>query len=74
MLKLRLKESLEIFQTEDDRWRKTYEDTAFKWLIASEGIPLEVDGVFQIRHVQKGRYTKDSNVSRVRSKIRRLQE
>ena len=67
-------ERLRMFQTEDDRWRKTYEDTAFKWLIASEGIPLEIDGVFQIRHVQKGRYTKDSNVSRVRSKIRRLQE
>lgn len=67
-------EKLRIFQTEDDRWRKTYEDTAFKWLISSEGIPLEIDGVFQIRHVQKGRYTKDSNVSRVRSKIRRLQE
>lgn len=67
-------EKLRMFQTEDDRWRKTYEDTAFKWLISSEGIPLEIDGVFQIRHVQKGRYTKDSNVSRVRSKIRRLQE
>ena len=67
-------EKLKMFQTEDDRWRKTYEDTAFKWLISSEGIPLEIDGVFQIRHIQKGRYTKDSNVSRVRSKIRRLQE
>jgi hypothetical protein len=67
-------EKLKMFQTEDDRWRKTYEDTAFKWLISSEGIPLDIDGVFQIRHVQKGRYTKDSNVSRVRSKIRRLQE
>jgi hypothetical protein len=67
-------ERLKMFQTEDDRWRKTYEDTAFKWLISSEGIPLEIDGVFQIRHVQKGRYTKDSNVSKVRSKIRRLQE
>jgi len=67
-------EKLKMFQTEDDRWRKTYEDTAFKWLISSEGIPLEIDGVFQIRHVQKGRYTKDSNVSKVRSKIRRLQE
>jgi hypothetical protein len=66
--------NLRIFQTEDDRWRKTYEDTAFKWLIASEGIPLDIEGVFQIRHVQKGRYTKDSSVSRVRSKIRRLQE
>ncbi len=67
-------EKLFMFQTEDDRWRKTYEDTAFKWLISSEGIPLDIDGVFQIRHVQKGRYIKDSNFSRVRSKIRRLQE
>jgi hypothetical protein len=67
-------ERLKMFQTEDECWRKTYEDTAFKWLISSEGIPLDIDGVFQIRHVQKGRYTKDSNVSKVRSKIRRLQE
>ena len=67
-------EKLKMFQTEDDRWRKTYEDTAFKWLISSEGIPLDIDGVFQIRHVQKGRYAKDSNISKVRSKIRRLQE
>jgi hypothetical protein len=67
-------ERLKMFQTEDDRWRKTYEDTAFKWLISSKGIPLEIDGVFQIRHVQKGRYTNGSNISRVRSKIRRLQE
>ena len=67
-------ERLKMFQTEDDRWRKTYEDTAFKWLISSEGIPINIDGVFQIRHVQKGRYTQDSNVSKVRSKIRRLQE
>jgi len=67
-------EKLKIFQTEDTRWRKTYEDTAFKWLIDSEGIPLDIDGVFQIRHVQKGRYTQDSSVSKVRSKIRRLQE
>jgi hypothetical protein len=67
-------EKLKMFQTEDERWRKTYEDTAFKWLIASEGIPLDIDGVFQIRHVKKGRYAQDSNVSKVRSKIRRLQE
>ncbi len=67
-------EKLSMFQTEDTRWRKTYEDTAFKWLINSEGIPLDIDGVFQIRHVQKGRYAKDSKVSKVRSKIRRMQE
>ncbi len=67
-------EKLRMFQTQDNRWRKTYEDTAFKWLINSEGIPLDIEGVFQIRHVQKGRYTQDSNMSRVRSKIRRIQE
>ncbi|MCJ8319088.1 MAG: glycosyltransferase family 2 protein [Colwellia sp.] len=63
-----------MFQTESERWRKTYEDTAFKWLIKSEGIPLEVEGVFQIRHIKKGRYTEDSWISKLRSKIRRTQE
>ncbi|MGB3727194.1 MAG: glycosyltransferase family A protein [Glaciecola sp.] len=67
-------DKIKAFQTQDTRWRKTYEDTAFKWLIGSEGIPIDVAGVYQIRHVTKGRYTKDSNISKVRSKIRRLQE
>ncbi|SET41191.1 glycosyltransferase family 2 protein [Thalassotalea agarivorans] len=67
-------EKLKMFQTEDTRWRKTYEDTAFKWLIGSEGIPIDVDGVYQIRHVTKGRYAQDSSISKVRSKIRRMQE
>jgi hypothetical protein len=67
-------EKIRIFQTECLQWRKTFEDTAFKWLIKSEGIPLDVDGVFQIRHVTKGRYTQDSNMSKVRSKIRHMQE
>ncbi len=67
-------EKLKMFQTEETAWRKTYEDTAFKWLINSEGTPFEIENALRIRHVSKGRYTKDSNVSRVRSKIRRLQE
>jgi hypothetical protein len=67
-------EKISIFQTESTRWRKTYEDTAFRWLVSSNGIPIDIDGVCQIRHVQKGRYAQDSNVSKVRSKIRRMQE
>jgi hypothetical protein len=43
-------------------------------LINSEGTPLDIDGVFQIRHVTKGRYSQDSNMSKVRSKIRHMQE
>lgn len=67
-------DKLRMFQTESKRWRKTFEDTAFKWLINSEGVPIDIDGVFQIRHIKKGRYKENSTVSDVRSKIRRIQE
>jgi len=67
-------EKIRIFQTESKHWRKTYEDTAFRWLVASDGAPIDVDGVFQIRHVKKGRYTEQSSIDNVRSKIRRMQE
>lgn len=67
-------DNFKMFQTEETAWRKTYEDTAFKWLINSEGYALKIDNALRIRHVSKGRYSKGTNVSRVRSKIRRLQE
>ncbi len=67
-------EKLKMFQTEETTWRKTYEDTIFKWLINSEGTALEIENALRIRHVTKGRYIKDSYISRIRSKIRRLQE
>jgi len=62
-----------MFQTESTRWRKTYEDTAFRWLLGTDGAPKEIDGVFHIHHVTKGRYTQDSKVSEMRSKIRQNQ-
>jgi hypothetical protein len=67
-------EKIRIFQTECEHWRKTYEDTAFRWLVDTNGEPIDIEGVFQIRHIKKGRYAEGSNVSSVRSKIRRLQE
>ncbi len=65
---------LRVYHTPTDHWRKTYEDRTFRWLLGSQGVPLEIDGVYQIRHITKGRYKKDSVSSRVRSKIRRMQE
>lgn len=62
-----------MFQTESTRWRKTYEDTAFRWLLGTNGAPKDIDGVFHIHHVTKGRYAQDSKVSEVRSKIRQNQ-
>lgn len=63
-----------IFQTPAAHWCKCYEDRTFRWLVGTQGIPLDVDGVYQIRHLAKGRYQKDSAWSRLRSKIRRMQE
>lgn len=36
-------------------WQKTYEDRTFRWLIGSDGVPVDVDGLYRISHVQKGR-------------------
>lgn len=61
-------------QTPSERWCKCYEDRIFRWLVGTPGTPIEVAGVYQIRHVEKGRYAKGSAWSRLRSKIRRMQE
>ena len=67
-------DEIPIYQTESDHWCKCYEDRAFRWLLDTKGIPLEIDGVYQIRHIHKGRYKENSKWSEVRSKIRRMQE
>ncbi len=65
---------LPIYQTPAEHWCKCYEDRAFRWLVGTQGTPLDIEGVYQIRHVDKGRYRKGSAWSSIRSKIRRLQE
>lgn len=67
-------ERLFMFQTESDRWRKCYEDTAFRWLLGTNGKPKNIKGVFHIHHVTKGRYAEDSKLSEMRSKIRLSQK
>ncbi|MFD2165820.1 glycosyltransferase family 2 protein [Thalassotalea euphylliae] len=65
--------NIDIYQTPSEHWCKCVEDRAFRWLVGSHGVPIDVDNVFQIRHVAKGRYKKGSQWSQVRSKIRRMQ-
>ena len=62
-----------LYQRPSDRWRKTYEDRAFKWLIDAQGVGLDVPNVCQIRHIVKGRYKKDSKISNLRASIRKAQ-
>lgn len=58
------------YQQPTNRWRKTFEDTAFRRLIKDEGQAVPIVGLHRIRHQVKGRYAKNSLLSRVRQGIR----
>ena len=65
---------LKHYQSPTQRWRKTFEDTAFRRLIEDEGTPIPVRGLHRIRHQEKGRYAKGSVISQVRQSLRRISE
>ena len=67
-------ETIGLYQKPADRWRKTYEDRAFRWLMGTHGTALDVPGACQIRHVAKGRYKKNSFFSTIRTMIRKNQD
>jgi hypothetical protein len=64
-------EQLPVFRRPAPRWAKTYEDAAFRWLLGTPGIGLDILGVYRIRHVQKGRYGDNRTAALVRGGIRR---
>ena len=66
--------SIPYYMEPSEIWRKTYEDRAFRWLIGTHGTPLEIPNVCQIRHIVKGRYKKDSFMSKVRGAVRKSQD
>ncbi|MEX0900821.1 MAG: glycosyltransferase family A protein [Gammaproteobacteria bacterium] len=43
------------FQQPADRFQKAREDRVFRWLMGTQGTPIEVDGIYRIRHQVKGR-------------------
>lgn len=67
-------DSIRYYQAPAERWMKTYEDRAFRWLIGTHGTPLPIPNVCQIRHIVKGRYNKDSWWTRVRKFVRKSQD
>jgi len=64
-------EQLRVFRRPAARWAKTYEDSAFRWLLGTPGVGLDIPGVYRIRHVQKGRYGDSKTAATVRGSIRR---
>lgn len=61
------------YQRPTDRWKKTFEDRAFRWLLGTHGVPVDVPSVYRIRHIEKGRYHGNKGVSHVRKQIRKAQ-
>ncbi|GAA4894525.1 glycosyltransferase family A protein [Ferrimonas pelagia] len=65
-------DSLAVYQKPMTRWSKCYEDRAFRWLLGTQGVPIEVPNVLFIRHAEKGRYQQGSQISVLRKTIRRM--
>lgn len=64
---------LDLYQRPWPRWAKAHEDRAFRWLLRSQGEPIDVPGVHRIRHVSKGRYQGSRLSNAVRTTTRRVQ-
>jgi hypothetical protein len=68
-------EQVPLYQRPVERWAKTYEDSAFRWLMGTDGTGLDVPGVHRIRHVHKGRYGDNEGAAALlRSRIRRAKD
>lgn len=66
-------DALAAYQRPSERWCKAYEDRAFRWLLRSQGVPIDIPGVYRIRHISKGRYAGSKTSARLRAAIRRAQ-
>ena len=67
-------ETIPLFQRPANHWRKTYDDSTFRWLVGTPGTPLDLPGVCQIRHIAKGRYGDGAFSSAIRGFLRKQQD
>lgn len=66
--------TLRHYQTPADHFCKAREDRAFRWLLGTQGTPIDVPGIYRIRHAEKGRYRASSATDQLRGRIRRWQD
>ena len=65
-------DSLAYYQKPSRVWAKAEEDRAYRWLLRTQGVPVDVPGVYRIRHISKGRYG-GSGSTWLRSTVRKIQ-
>jgi len=66
--------NISIYQKPANHWCKAYEDRAFRWLLRSQGVGIDIPGVYRIQHIAKGRYKKGTIKTQLRQNIRRMRE
>ena len=64
---------IRVYQTPTRHWRKTYEDRTYRWLLRTQGIAIEIPGIYRIRHSSKGRYSKGTLWSKFRRLVRAME-
>jgi hypothetical protein len=62
------------YQRAEAAFAKCREDTAFRWILGTHGVPIDLPGVSRLRHATKGRYHGSDASNRLRLAVRRLQE
>ncbi|RUO65116.1 glycosyltransferase [Pseudidiomarina planktonica] len=67
-------EGVRCYQQPQERWVKTYEDRAFRWILGTHGKPLKIKEVSVIRHEEKGRYKKNTFGAKLRTANRRMKD
>lgn len=62
--------NIALYQKPVESFAKCHEDRAFRWLLQSQGEPVDVPGVYRIRHIAKGRYSGSETRSKFRTWLR----
>lgn len=62
-----------FYQQPAERFQKATEDRLFRWLLGTQGEPIEVSSVCRIQHAVKGRYQANSAAATVRQRVREIQ-
>ena len=65
-------DAVDFYQRPVPRFAKCTEDRVFRWLLGTQGVPVDVDGACRVQHVNKGRY--GAGDAGVRRRVRALQD
>lgn len=61
------------YQRPAPSFRKAVEDRCYRWLLATDGTPIDVPGVCRVQHARKGRYGESRGEGELRRRVRALQ-